>query len=97
MSVFQSIRPHKFCQWAAVVVQDVLWGRVAPSGKLPLTFPNDEDETWLESSMQYPGDRPTSSYESMTLASSSHPKKSVLIFGIGPYSFGSCRWLRCGL
>jgi hypothetical protein len=42
-----------------MVVQDVLWGRVAPSGKLPLTFPNDEDETWLESSMQYPGDGPT--------------------------------------
>jgi beta-glucosidase len=33
----------------------VLLGEVNPSGKLPLTFPNNMKETWIKSVEQYPG------------------------------------------
>lgn len=35
--------------------QDLLWGREVPGGKLPITLPNSEDETWLQTPEQYPG------------------------------------------
>ena len=34
---------------------DILFGLVNPSGRLPLTFPNNLQETWLQSPGQYPG------------------------------------------
>jgi beta-glucosidase len=34
---------------------DVLFGTVNPSARLPVTFPNDEGETWLLGPQQYPG------------------------------------------
>ena len=34
---------------------DVLFGDVNPSGRLPLSFPKSDNDTWLQSVQQYPG------------------------------------------
>ena len=43
-------------------VADVLFGKVNPSGKLPLTFPRSVDDTLAAHSNQYPGDGITVHY-----------------------------------
>lgn len=43
-------------------VADVLFGRVSPSGKLPLTFPATLDQTLARNPQQYPGDGTTVHY-----------------------------------
>ena len=42
-------------QEAGNALADVMFGDVNPGGKLPLSFPNDLNETWLASAAQYPG------------------------------------------
>ena len=42
----------------------VLFGDVNPSGKLPLSFPRQLNETWLQSQSQYPGVRVGHGWES---------------------------------
>lgn len=43
--------------WDSNTLAAVLFGDVNPSGKLPLTFPNNMKETWLKTDLQYPGMR----------------------------------------
>jgi len=36
-------------------ITDILLGTANPSGRLPLSFPNNASDTWLQSPQQYPG------------------------------------------
>jgi hypothetical protein len=36
-------------------VQSVVFGDVNPSGRLPVSFPKSDEETWLKTAEQYPG------------------------------------------
>jgi beta-glucosidase len=42
-------------QEAGNALANVLFGAANPSGKLPLTFPNNMSDTWITSEQQYPG------------------------------------------
>ncbi len=46
----------------APALADVLTGRTEPGGRLPITFPADEQSTPIQDSAQYPGDGDTVQY-----------------------------------
>ena len=47
---------HAFAgQEAGSALANILFGVVNPSGKLPLSFPSSETDTWIQTPSQYPG------------------------------------------
>jgi len=48
-------------------LQSVLFGDVNPAGRLPVSFPRDEDDTWLQHRKQYPGILKQSDYSEKLL------------------------------
>jgi beta-glucosidase len=50
-------------QAAGSALAAVLFGEEEPTGRLPITFPNSLNETWLQSKQQYPGVRDDVTWE----------------------------------
>lgn len=68
-------------------VADVLFGKVNPSGKLPLTFPATVEQTLARNSEQYPGDGTTVHYSEQLEVGyrgyQAHNVKPLFPFGFG--------------
>lgn len=43
-------------------MQSVVFGDVNPSGRLPVSFPKSDEETWLKTAEQYPGKQAAGAY-----------------------------------
>ena len=69
------------------VLADLLFGRVDPSGKLPLTFPAEVSDTFARNKMEYPGNGKTVNYtEGIDVGYrwyQSHHVKPLFPFGFG--------------
>jgi beta-glucosidase len=80
-------------------VADVLFGKVNPSGKLPLTFPRSAEDTLASNPAQYPGDGTTVHYsEGLEVgyrAYQAHHMEPLFPFGFGlsytTFSFSSIK------
>ena len=68
-------------------VADVLFGKVNPSGKLPLTFPRSVDDTLAAHSDQYPGEGVTVHYsEGLNVGYRAYPSHGVT--PLFPFGYG---------
>ena len=83
-------------QEAGNALASVLAGDISPSGKLPVTFPHNLSETWLQTTAQYPGlgkGASNETWEGMPMAPDNETQTCGGVFAWDNATVGGCQWV----